>query len=231
MQIEAESVVQPNTLNIEALLNEYDPYIRQQARRHMLNARNRFAPETLDMEIDELAQKIRIKIWGAWQKQDISNPKGYIGRIAQNEFISMMRQHRPINQLPLDEEGELYQGDVVGTISQEGQDPADEVEQSDTCRYYLQGTVEAIVALPQQQRQAMLYTLKVKVDDVWAFKRECRTHNIDVEALRPPTSGKELQTMRSSATIARKKLRQRLNNVYTPTLQKRFLPLDIPMSR
>jgi DNA-directed RNA polymerase specialized sigma24 family protein len=230
MHTEVASVVQDDTPGADALLIEYDSYIRKQARRYMLNARRLAHPDALDMEIDELAQKIRIKIWGAWQKQDISNPKGYIGRIAHNEFISMVRQHRPISQLPLDEEGELYQGDVVGTFSQEEQDPADEVEQADVNRYYLHKVVEAIVTLPRQQQRAMLYALKEKIDDICAFKRACRAHNIDVEALRPPTSGGELQAMRSSTTIARKKLRLLLKLSFVAP-QHTILPLDIGMTR
>jgi DNA-directed RNA polymerase specialized sigma24 family protein len=230
MHTEAASVVQHGKPGAEALLTEYDLYIRKQARRYMQNAARLAHPDVLDMEVDELAQKIRIKIWRAGQKQHISNPKAYISRIAHNEFISMVRQHRPISQLPLDEEGELYQGDVVSTFSQEGQDPADEVEQADSNRYYLHKTVDAIVTLPQQQQRAMLYALKEKLDDMYTFKRACRAYNIDVEALHAPRSVGELQAMRSSTTIARKKLRLLLK-LYIVAPQNEILPLDIPMTR
>jgi DNA-directed RNA polymerase specialized sigma24 family protein len=200
-------IVQHYTPDAEAFLSEYDGYIRIQARKYVLNARRLVYPEAIEMEIDELAQKTRIKVWQAWQKQTISNPKAYISRVVHNEFISMVRQHRPIGQLPLDEEGELYQGHMVCAFSQESQDPAEEVEQQDTNGYYLHLAVDAIVTLPRRQQRAMLCALKEKIDDVRALTQAYRAHNIDMEALPAPTTIGEVQAMRSSTTIARKKLR------------------------
>ena len=230
MYTQAASIVQHYKPGAEAFLAEYDSFIRAQALKYVLNARRLVHPDALDMEVDELAQKTRIKVWQAWQKQYITNPKAYISRIAHNESISMVRQHRPVDQLPLDEDGELYQGDVVGTFSQIGQDPADAVEQADTNGYYLHKTVDAIVKLPHRQQRAMLCSLKAKVDDVRAFARACQAHNIDVEALHWPTTGEELQAMRSSTTIARKKLRPLLK-LYSIASQNKILPIDIPMTR
>jgi len=202
------SSVQPDA---EAFLSEYDVYIHTQARKQMLNARRLVHADVLDMEVDELAQKTRIKLWQAWQKQYITNPKAYISRIAHNEFISMVRQHRPIDQLTLDDDGEVYQGNVMCAFSQESLDPAEEVEQADTGRYYLHEAMEEIAALPQRQQRAMLCFLKENIDDLHTFIHECRARDIDADTLQRPTRGEELQAMRSSTTIARKKLRIKLS--------------------
>ncbi len=202
------SAVQPDA---EAFLSEYDTYIHTQARKQMLNARRLIHADVLDMEVDELAQKTRIKLWQAWQKQYITNPKAYISRIAYTEFISMLRQHRPIDQLPLDDDGEVYQGNVMCAFSQESLDPAEQVVQADTGRYYLREAMEEITALPQRQQLAMLCQLKENLDDLHSFMYECRARDIDAEALERPTRGEELQAMRSSTTIARKKLRIKLS--------------------
>src|SRR5579884_2408853 len=151
MQTPTTLIVQHYTPDADAFLSEYDGYIRTQARKYVLNASRLVHPEAIEMEIDELAQRTRIKVGQAWKKQTISNPRAYISRVVHNEFISIVRQHRPVGQLPLDEEGELYQGHVVCVLSQENQDPAEEVEQEDSNGYYLHLAVDAIVKLPRRQ--------------------------------------------------------------------------------
>lgn len=197
-------------LDTEEFLEQYDTFILSQARKNVFDTRKLFHPDVLDMEIDDLAQKTRIKLWQARQKQQIEKPKAYISRIAHNESVSMIRQHKPVSSLPLDEDGELYQGNFIGTFGREIPDPLYELEQKESDLLSLDTTIDAISTLPQCQQHAMICSLKEKVDDLLTFLDICREHNIDAETIHRPGSSDEVQAQRSSMTVARKKLRPRL---------------------
>ncbi len=206
------SFSQTSDLDTNELLEEYDLYICSQARNHVNRKRSMLHPDTLNMEIDDLAQQTRIKIWQGQQKTTISNPKAYIRRVVHNESITMIRQSKPTTSLPTDEEGELYSCEVLFQ-STATQDPLREIEQQETEQFYTQEAVHAISTLPTRQRQAMLCALKDKVDDLLAWVTMCKIYNMDMDVVEWPEEGQALQSMRSSVSAARKKLRPMLDSV------------------
>src|SRR5947199_6526549 len=101
---------------INDILERYDDYILALA--HEQYPRHIASPEVLDLEIQELAQRSRIKLWRALQKRHITHLKPYIRLIVRSESIDMVRSYKPYLPLPIDEDGELYQGNVLVTPSE-----------------------------------------------------------------------------------------------------------------
>ena len=207
-----QASLQTSTLDTNELLEEYDRYILSQARQYVYRRRNTLSSDTLDMEIDDLAQQTRIKIWQGQQKTTIVNPKAYIRSVVHHESVTMIRQLKPTTALPEDEEGELY-GCKSLFQSTETQDPSYELEQQEMEQFYRQEAVYAISTLPTCQRQAMLCALKDKVDDLLAWETMCKVHNMDIDEAEWPESGPALQRMKSSMSAARKKLRPALDAI------------------
>lgn len=100
---------------IDGILRQNDEYILAMARKKV--PRHIASPEVLDLEIQELAQKSRIKLWKALQQRHITHIEAYIRCIVHSASIDMIRNSKSDLPLPLDEEGELYQGNVnAGSI-------------------------------------------------------------------------------------------------------------------
>src|SRR2546428_331620 len=97
----------------EELLAPFDTYIvalvGKWARRGSSNA----DPGVLDLEIDEIAQRVRIKLWQALHQKRVAHPEAYIQCIVHNEFVDLARRRKRTLPLPMDAEGELYQGKVL----------------------------------------------------------------------------------------------------------------------
>src|SRR2546421_5529519 len=113
-------------LDIEKVLEDLDGYVRSLAGRKF--PRSVVREEMLDMEVDEIVQNTRIKLWQALQRKEIINLEAYVRCIVYTECVNMVRGYKYLFSLPLNEEGELYQGKVLMMASQGMQDPAYELE-------------------------------------------------------------------------------------------------------
>ena len=114
---------------INEILRENEDYILVLARKKV--PRHIAPREVLDLEIQELAQRSRIKLWCSLKKRKITHIKAYIRSIIHSESIDMMRCCKFELSLPLDEEGELYQGKVLVAPSEGMQDPLYELVQQE----------------------------------------------------------------------------------------------------
>src|SRR5947209_980513 len=94
-----------NEFDIERVLVDFDGYIRSLAQRKVPRAV--VLRGMLDMEIDEIVQNTRIKLWQALQGREISNLEAYVRCIVHTECVNMVRGYRHTFPLPINEEGEL----------------------------------------------------------------------------------------------------------------------------
>jgi DNA-directed RNA polymerase specialized sigma24 family protein len=203
--LDSNSSAHSEGADAEQILKQFDAYIITLARKMI--PRKLVPPEVLDLEIDELAQKVRIKIWHACQSSPIINPKAYINRVVRNESIDMLRQYRPMPPLPLDDDGELYQGEQLVRQSEEMQDPATVLEGEETLADYILKAVDGILALPPCQEQAIICSLKDQVDDVARLIRAFKERNRDIEGVNWPAEKRDRQRLNASLTVSRQKLR------------------------
>ncbi|SRR5216684_1414411 len=191
--------------DIDEILEQYDGFIRALARKNI--PRTITSADVIDLEIDELVQITRLKLWLVLQKQDIRHMNAYIRRIVHNEAINMVRQYKPIEPLITNDEGELYQAHVMIASGQEIQDPAEEIEQEEMLSSYSSKLTEAVPKLPPQQQRAMICALKDQIGDILPLVDLFLPYGIDIESMHWPETEGELQSVRTSLSIARKKLR------------------------
>jgi DNA-directed RNA polymerase specialized sigma24 family protein len=192
--------------DIEQFLEQLDAYIVTLVRKKI--PRYIVLPEVLDLEIDELVQKVRIKIWLACKSKCIANPKAYINRIVYTEVVDMLRQHKPTLQLLIDDDGELYQGNTIVKAGEEMQDPASKFEEKEALAEYIVKAIDGILELPPCQEQAMICSLKDQVDDVAQLIQAFKAHKVDIERINWPAEKADKQRLKASLTVCRKKLRQ-----------------------
>src|SRR6266436_5237168 len=74
-------------------LVQYDEFIQTAARKAI--PQGLFSKDALELEIDDLTQNIRIKLWESRQKRPITNPRAYIKAIAYTKAIDIVRRHKP----------------------------------------------------------------------------------------------------------------------------------------
>lgn len=197
----------------DTFFEKYDTYISAQAQRKFSKQNSMAKSATYDMDIDDLTQTLRVNCWLMLKKHAIENPRAYISRAAYNETVTLARQYKPCGPLPLDDDGEFFQGNVSNTFNGQALDPAEVVERADEECSLLECAIESILQLPQTQRYAMLSSMKERVDDPQQLHYVCRRHNIDLDTMQWPEKPVEVQRMRASLSVARKnKEMQRLRD-------------------
>lgn len=193
-----------NTSDINEILEDYDSFIRMLARKNM--PRTITSVEALDLDIDDLVQITRINLWFALQKQDVRNMGAFIRRIVHNEAINMVRQYKPILPLITNDEGELYQEHSIVACGQEIQDPLEKIEEEEMLSFYSSKLTANVPKLPPQQQRAMICALKDQISDLLPLVEMFLPYGIDVENIDWPETESELQSTRSSLSVARRKL-------------------------
>ena len=189
----------------ESLVAEHDDYIVALARKKV--SRRPLYSDSLRDDIEDLAQKIRIKLWHISERQHIIATRAYTSCIATTISIDMAREHKPVVPLPISEDGELYQGNLMFLISQEAQDPADVLEQEERFRECMQHMVAGVLKLPPCQQRALLCSLKKCEEDLRPFFDALKEQGVDIATMEWPEDEKEQQSLRTSLSIARKKMR------------------------
>ncbi len=185
------------------LLEQYDPYIQMLVRKKVQRSSARVG----DLDADDLIQRVRIKVWRALQKGTINNPGAYIQRVVDTVNIDAARHYRLVLPLMWDEEGELYQGNLLIMPGKGMQDPADELEQKEDEIEVLQRLVAAVSALPPRQQYATICALKNRFDDLRKLVSAFKALGIDIEKVHWPTDEKDVQRLRASLSFSRRKLR------------------------
>ncbi len=199
---------EPSTHNdrarVEETLEQLDPYICALVRERIRQYPDIARPEVLDLEADELIQRVRIKFWHMLEEKPINYPRAYIKRIVHSEFIDMTRRLKPVQPLSVDQEGEIYRGNVLVTPGEEMADPADVVERRYQAASRVQETVRAVLRLPGRQQCAMLCSLRERVDDLEQFERALSIHHIDSKAWQWPGEKRQKQLLQASLPYARR---------------------------
>lgn len=199
---------------VNDFLMRHDRYIRLLVRRQI--PRQIIRTETLEMDIDEIVQQVSIKLWHALQRHEIDMPRSYINKVIRTVIIDMARRYKAAIPLYIDDEGELFLGEL-STAQQERMqtiDPSREIEQTETVHYLLDRITATIHLLPPRQRYAIICSLKEQIDSLLALTLAFKKVGIDIEGIGWPEEKKELQSLKSSRTVAQKKLRSLMKDVY-----------------
>jgi len=193
--------------NIEKLLEQYDHVIVSSAKKVVLrNSSRLIPPELISLLIDEVSQNVRFKLWKALQEKHIHYLPSYIGRMVYHEFINVLRQRKEACFLSTNDYGELEQGYVLISGSDEMEDPASIIEKKEELAELFARVVDALLHLPPCQQKAMISSLKDRVDDLIQLAEAFRASEVDIELVDWPEEKNELQSLKASISVARKKL-------------------------
>jgi len=209
--------------HINETLEQYDAFIVAQVRERVCQDPALMRAVMRDLEIDDLAQLVRIKFWHALQEKEITYPKAYIRRIVNSEIVDMMRRLKlPLVALPEDEEGEIYCGKVLVSPSEGMADPAEVVEQqeAETCR--MREVAEAVVKLPERQQHAMICTLGERVDNLLLLADSFEQCGCDMRRWEWPQMKREKVLLQASLSYARHGLMGFISD--GQALQAQYLP-------
>src|SRR5581483_2208051 len=144
-------------IEIAELLEKLDKHIVNLARKRIPRYTVRAGEH--ELEIDELAQQTRVKLWLALRKSDIANPAGYAGSIVYTEAVNMQRRFRSMDIVS------QRVGEQLRT--NEMQDPTLDIEQRESMKACVTIAAQAIRALPPCQRRAIICALKDARDDTF----------------------------------------------------------------
>ena len=195
---------------LASTLEYYDRYIVTQTRRCSSQYPTIAHQEVIDLEIDELIQRVRIKLWRALERGNVRSPYSYIQRIITTEFIDMWRRNKFLVSLP-NEEDESY-GAIENLISGStyNTDPAEEVIEQMESNERLQKTIQQVLELPPRQQLAMICSLRERVDDLTQLIDTFKAYSKDIEVLDWPEEQAEKHLLKASIPVARQTLRKKM---------------------
>jgi RNA polymerase sigma factor (sigma-70 family) len=211
-----QPVTQDVGSDIAQRLEEFDSYIVKQGEAfgHMYACIAH--PDVLDLEVKEIIQRVRIKLWETLKKQNtIVHYKSYIQRMVRNAFIDASRRQKKFSlPLILDEYGEI-EGCVLTPQSEYIADPASVIEQRIEADALVNTVVEAITYLPERQQYAMVCFLRERVDDLNQLDSTFEAYKLNVDVMRWPSKAAEKQLLKASIPPARKGILKHLAEVGT----------------
>lgn len=194
----------------EAILKRFDWYIGVQTKRVVRHYPALAQQEVVDLEIDEVVQRVRIKFWRALERRPILYPHNYIKRIIRSEIIDMQRQRRPYVSLPTNEDEQWQFWEMNGIAIVDRHDPADEIEQKMESALLLERAISLVLNLPPRQRLAMMCSLQEKVDDLVQLAGCLKAHDADIETLHWPAETHERRVLQASLVAARQTIARRM---------------------
>jgi DNA-directed RNA polymerase specialized sigma24 family protein len=164
-----------------------------------------------DWEREEVLQRVRSKLAKALPGKKIDNLQAYLNRTVSNESISFVRQRKALVSLLLNDEGEPKGGTALVWPGQGMNDPQEELEQKVALQELFERLAEAILSLPTVQREAMICSLRERVDDPLLLTEAFKRYNFDITSIEWPADKAAKQRLQASCQAARRTLARRLN--------------------
>jgi DNA-directed RNA polymerase specialized sigma24 family protein len=190
--------------DIEEILARFDPYIVILVQKMAHRSSNIARPEVLDLEIDEITQRVRIKFWKALETKEIEHHKAYIRTIVSNEFNDLGRKRKAPLPLPTDEDGELYMGNVLLSESEGLADPAVEFGKEEVMDDLMELTALVVTNLPPRMQQSMICHLKEQVDNGIRLIEAFEKYKVNINAIRWPDDKADTKRLKASISPARR---------------------------
>jgi len=202
----AFTISEDSDVDIDRVLEQHREWVYFLARKQV--PRQLIPPDELASEIDELVQATLITFWLRLTSGTVHivSPKAYLGSIVRSRCIDMIRRRQKrkfVQPLALDQDGELHQGKFLLMANDKMQDPALEYSYSEL----IAEVANDVMGLPPCQRYAMICTLKDVVGETPMLAAIFAKHGVNIRAINWPHDTVALQTLRSSLSPARKKLR------------------------
>jgi len=199
-----------DTFDIQEILVRFEPYIVMLVHKSASNSSNIARPEVLDLEIDEIIQRVRIKFWQALSKKEIVHHKAYLRAIVSNEFNDIGRRRKAPLPLQIDEDGELYMGNVLVNGSSDIADPAAIIEKEEELENLMELTAQVVPALPPRMELAMINHLKDQVDNLILLTEMFEKYKVNISSKQWPADPADNKRLKASLSPARQRIAQHL---------------------
>ena len=159
------------------------------------------------IDSEDVAQEAFMKLWIISQKQPIENPKAYIRRIVRTTVVDMVRKFKPhlYQALPVDEDGEIQEGNLVVIPGAELGDPEAILEEKEAVEELMGELVDVVSELRPRQMHSTICTLKDRVDDLIQLVDALQEKGIESE-LQWPLGTTERQRLQASYSPAKRKV-------------------------
>jgi DNA-directed RNA polymerase specialized sigma24 family protein len=188
-----------NDLGIDEMLEYYE---------YILAVTWRQVPSNIGpIDSEDIAQETFMKFWIISQKQHIENPKAYIRRIVHTAVVDMARKFKPhlYQNLPVDEDGEIQEGNLVVIPGAELGDPETILEEKEAVEELMGELVDVVSELRPRQMHSTICALKDRVDDLIQFVDALQEKGIETE-LQWPLGTTERQRLQASYSPAKRKV-------------------------
>jgi len=198
----------------EEILVRYNSYIVALVEKMARRSSNIAHPEVLDLEIDEIVQRVRIKFWNALQSKHIEYHKAYIRTIVRNEFNDIPRKRKPPLPLLTDEDGELYLSDGVDAMITDSEgmgDPANEFKAGENLDGLMNCAASAVSRLSPRQQRSIGCLLNEQIDARMPLIKAFEKHDIDIEAQVWPEDETDKKLLKASLSAARHRIAELLD--------------------
>ncbi len=189
--------------DIEEILVRFDSYVVMLVQKKACSSSNIARPEVLDLEIDEIIQRVRIKFWRALLTKHIDHHRAYIRSIVSNEFNDIGRRRKAPLPLPTDEDGELYMGNVLVNESKELADPAIAFEKEEETDDLLEFTAQVVTDLPPRMKLAMINHLKDQIDSLIRLTEAFEKREVNIKTMKWPEDPADSKRLKASLSPAR----------------------------
>ncbi len=158
---------------------------------------------------DDLAQDMLFKLWRVLLDHAIESPGAYIRRAVHNEKVGLVRKHRPYQYLVRDEEGEIWQGDVMVAPGEAFKSPEEAYIEKETLRDRLNALIDVVNdRLHPRQKLAATCAMQDLARDVPDMRETLREREMDGEGW--PEDEYERHLLQSSFSPVRRKLKRLL---------------------
>jgi len=198
--------------DVQETLVRLDPYIVALVHSMAGRLTGFVSQALLDLELDDVAQEVRIRFWMALRVKHIVYPKAYIRRIISNTFNDWLRKHRYLS-LSFDENGEIATGEVLFASKESAADPLEVLEQQENYTELLELTAQSIASMDKARRQqhVAICSLKERVDDLLQFTEALHKHSIDATSFQWPSDEDGEKLLKASLAPARRAIAKHLD--------------------
>jgi RNA polymerase sigma factor (sigma-70 family) len=196
------SFLGPSPYDSDPGIDEVEEYYE-----YILAVTRRQVPSNIGpIDSEDIAQEAFIKLWGVSCKQSIENPKAYIRRIVHTTVVDTLRKCKLQYQaFPVDEDGEIQEGNLVVIPSAELRNPETILEEKETAEERMGGLVSVVSELHPRQRHSAICTLKDRVDDLLQLVDALQEKGIE-SGMQWPVEATERQRLQASYSPAKRRV-------------------------
>lgn len=197
---------------LERVLEQQNSYIVARVAHHAYGNSTVGPSGNRGLDLDDLTQQVRIKLWMALRRRHIEHHRAYIRAIVQNEFNDIPR--KPKQPLPLltDDDGELFMGDLVITEGSRAVNPEEAFIELEGFREMLDFLISCIAEMPPRQRRVLACSVYESFGERLDVIETFRRYSLDCNVYLWPEDEDDKKLLQASHAVARRNLAKKIQS-------------------